>query len=126
MYGISPYNAICLNWSLASPRCGAKTRAGKPCQSPGVRGNKRCRMQGGAPGSGAPTENQNALKHGLFTKDAIEERKQVGALTGRSRKLLRDIEQAETNPRGLIILGRSGRRRSIGRLHNCTAETPPF
>jgi hypothetical protein len=63
---------------LSRPRCGAKTRLGKPCLSPAVCANKRCRMHGGA-GSGAPKENQNALKHGLFTKDAIEERKQVQA-----------------------------------------------
>jgi hypothetical protein len=77
---------------LASPRCGAKTRSGKPCRSPAVSGKKRCRMHGGAPGSGAPKNNQNALKHGQFTKGAIEERKQVQALIGQSRKLLRDIE----------------------------------
>jgi hypothetical protein len=66
--------------------------AGGICLSPAVHGNKRCRMHGGAPGSGAPKENQNALKHDLFTKDAIEERKQVQALIGQSRKLLRDME----------------------------------
>jgi hypothetical protein len=49
---------------LSSPRCGAKTRLGKPCNSPAVRGKKRCRMHGGAPGSRAPPGNQNALKHG--------------------------------------------------------------
>jgi len=49
-------------------------------------------MHGGAPGSGAPKQNQNALKHGLFTKDAIEERKQVQALLGQTRQLLRDLE----------------------------------
>jgi len=38
---------------LLSPRCGAKTRSGKPCRSPAVDGKKRCRMHGGAPGSGA-------------------------------------------------------------------------
>jgi hypothetical protein len=77
---------------LASPRCGAKTRSGGFCRSPAVSAKKRCRMHGGAPGSGAPKQNQNALKHGLFTKDAIEERKQIQALLGESRKLLRDIE----------------------------------
>lgn len=30
-----------------APRCGAKTRRGTPCQSPAVRGKKRCRMHGG-------------------------------------------------------------------------------
>jgi hypothetical protein len=77
---------------LASPRCGAKTRFGSSCRSPAVRCKKRCRMHGGASGSGAPKKNRNAFKHGLFTKAAIEERKQVQALIGASRKLLQDIE----------------------------------
>jgi uncharacterized protein YjcR len=77
---------------LASQRCGAKTRLGKSCRSPAVHGNKRCRMHGGAPGSGAPRGNQNALKHGLYTKAAIEEREQLRALIRQSRKLLQDIE----------------------------------
>ena len=38
----------------AAPRCGARTRAGTPCKAPAVRGRKRCRMHGGARGSGAP------------------------------------------------------------------------
>ncbi len=45
---------------LSSPRCGAKTRSGTPCKSPAVRGKKRCRMHGGAFGSGAPRGNKNA------------------------------------------------------------------
>jgi hypothetical protein len=49
-------------------------------------------MHGGALGSGAPKQNGNAFKHGLFTKAAIKERKQVQALIGESRKLLQDIE----------------------------------
>jgi uncharacterized protein YjcR len=53
-----------------SPRCGAKTRKGTPCQSPAVQGKKRCRMHGGAKGSGAPVGNQNALKHGLYTAES--------------------------------------------------------
>jgi hypothetical protein len=77
---------------LASPRCGAKTRSGGFCRSPAVSAKKRCRMHGGAAGSGAPKQNRNALKHGLFTKGAIEERKQIQALLGESRKLLRDID----------------------------------
>ena len=72
----------------ASPRCGAKIRSGGACHSPAVRGKKRCRMHGGAPGSGAPRANQNARKHGLFSKDAIAERKRIQALLGEARKLL--------------------------------------
>jgi uncharacterized protein YjcR len=77
---------------LLSPRCGAKTRSGKPCRSPAVDGKKRCRMHGGAPGSGAPKQNKNALKHGMFTKEAIEARRQVRALIRQSRELIEEME----------------------------------
>jgi hypothetical protein len=77
---------------LASPRCGAKIRCGGSCRSPAVRGKRRCRMHGGAPGSGAPRGNQNARQHGLFTKDAIAERKQIQALLGDARKLLQGMK----------------------------------
>jgi hypothetical protein len=50
-------------------------------------------MHGGAPGSGAPAGNHNALKHALFTRAAIEERRQLQALIRQSRKLVHDIEQ---------------------------------
>jgi hypothetical protein len=73
---------------LASPRCGAKTRSGGACHSPAVHGKQRCRMHGGARGSGAPNANQNARKHGLFTRDAIAERRQIQALLGEAWKLL--------------------------------------
>jgi uncharacterized protein YjcR len=73
---------------LASPRCGAKTRSGGSCHSPAVHGKKRCRMHGGARGSGAPKANQNARKHGLFTRDALAERRRIQTLLGEARKLL--------------------------------------
>ncbi|MEN8250139.1 MAG: HGGxSTG domain-containing protein, partial [Bacteroidota bacterium] len=44
---------------LISPRCGAKTRSGKPCKAPAM-ANGRCRMHGGK-STGAPQGNQNAL-----------------------------------------------------------------
>jgi uncharacterized protein YjcR len=43
-------------------------------------------MHGGAEGSGAPKGNQNALKHGRYTKKAIEDRKEL-------RKLIRDADK---------------------------------
>jgi hypothetical protein len=76
----------------ASPRCGAKTRTGRSCRSPAVRGKRRCRMHGGAPGSGAPGGNHNARRHGLFTGEAIAQRKQIGALLGEARKLLQGMK----------------------------------
>ena len=77
---------------LASLRCGAKTRSGDACRSPAVHGKQRCRMHGGAPGSGAPMANQNARKHGLFTGDAIAERRQIQALLCEARKLLEEMK----------------------------------
>ncbi len=77
---------------LASPRCGARTRAGGACRSPAVNGRKRCRTHGGAQGSGAPKANRNARKHGLFTGDAIDERRRIRALLGEARKLLEEMK----------------------------------
>jgi hypothetical protein len=77
---------------LASPRCGAKTRTDGACRSPAVHGKKRCRMHGGARGSGAPRANRNARKHGLFTRDAIAERRRIRALLGETRKLLEGMK----------------------------------
>ena len=77
---------------LASSRCGAKIRSGGSCRSPAVSGKKRCRMHGGAPGSGAPRANQNARQHGLFTREVIAERRQIQALLGEARKFLQAMK----------------------------------
>lgn len=77
---------------MASRRCGAKTRAGGSCRAPAMRGKRRCRKHGGAPGSGAPKGNRNARRHGLFTGDAIAERERIGALLGEARKLLQELK----------------------------------
>ncbi|MGC2632450.1 MAG: HGGxSTG domain-containing protein [Rhodomicrobium sp.] len=77
---------------LSSPRCGARTRSGRPCRSPAVSGKRRCQMHGGAPGSGAPRGNENALKHGRYTYRAVEERRQLRALLRQSRTLIQKIE----------------------------------
>lgn len=49
-------------------------------------------MHGGAPGSGGQRGNQNARKHGLFTREAIAERRRIEALLGEARKLLQAIK----------------------------------
>jgi hypothetical protein len=54
-------------------------------------GKKRCRMHGGAPGSGAPRGNKNALKNGLHTREAIAERRHIQDLVQQSRKLIQQI-----------------------------------
>jgi hypothetical protein len=77
---------------LSSPRWGARTRSGKPCKSPSVHGKKRCRMHGGALGSGAPRGNKNARKHGRHTREAMAERAHIRELVRQARKLLLQIE----------------------------------
>lgn len=62
---------------MLSPRCGARTRKQSPCLSPAVRGKNRCRMHGGAKGSGAPKGNQNALTHGYTTSEYRLFRKKI-------------------------------------------------
>lgn len=76
---------------MVSPRCGARTRAGGACRSPAVSGRRRCRMHGGAKGSGAPKGNGNALKTGLYTAERLALRRQLGSLMRVGKKLLRDI-----------------------------------
>jgi ribosomal protein L19E len=76
---------------LASPRCGAKTRSGTSCRAAAVRGKSRCRMHGGAKGSGGQKGNRNARRHGLFTSDAIAEHRQIRNLLDETRKLMRTM-----------------------------------
>jgi hypothetical protein len=73
---------------LSSPRCGAKTRGGGLCKAPAVRDKRRCRMHGGAAGSGAPFGNKNAQKSGFYTRKAMNERGWARALARHSQKTL--------------------------------------
>jgi len=77
---------------LSSPRCGARTRGGTSCRAPAVSGKSRCRMHGGAKGSGAPRGNTNALKHGAFTKKAFQQRAELRQLLADARKLVSELE----------------------------------
>jgi hypothetical protein len=71
-----------------APRCGAKTRSGSPCQSPRVTGKARCRMHGGAAGSGAPKGKANGnWKHGRYGSDLRGARRLLRALALSMRKL---------------------------------------
>lgn len=78
---------------LEAARCGARTRSGTLCKSPAVAGRKRCRMHGGAAGSGAPARNQNATKHGCYTAAGREDRKALAQLVLASEATLKDLEE---------------------------------
>ncbi len=70
-----------------TPRCGAKRRDGLPCQKPRARERTRCRLHGGAQGSGAPKGEANGrYSHGPLTADAVEERTAFLAVIERSAR----------------------------------------
>ena len=70
-------------------RCGAKTRAGRPCRQAAVSGRTRCRMHGGAKGSGGPLGNRNGnFRHGAFTREARAIRKDVRAKVRQIKALI--------------------------------------
>ena len=79
-------------------RCGAKTRRGTACQRPANKNNGRCRLHGGA-SSGTKTEDGLArisaanLRHGKFTKDKLEKRRENAAKGRDIRKELRQMER---------------------------------
>lgn len=88
---VQPAQTVSIEAMRASPRCGAKTRDGTPCEAPAMSGKKRCRMHGGAPGSGAPLGNQNARKHGEYSKRAKDEIRRIHELTRRALQMLKEI-----------------------------------
>jgi len=74
-------------------RCGARTRGGASCRNHPVRWRRRCRLHGGAKGSGAPRGNRNALKHGRTTASALAERRGIAQLIRESLKTLAEMER---------------------------------
>jgi hypothetical protein len=56
-------------------------------------------MHGGK-SPGAPKGNRNALKHGLYTAEAIANRRKVGALLRAVRQLLRQADDCGTTQAG--------------------------
>ena len=73
----------------SSARCGAKTRRGTSCQSPAMRGKTRCRIHGGAKGSGAPEGSRNGnFHHGERTREAMAFRRECQEILEAARELL--------------------------------------
>ena len=65
-------------------RCGAKTRAGGPCQNPAIGGRKRCTLHGG-PSTGPKSEVGKRqivdahLKHGRRSRAYLEKVRAINA-----------------------------------------------
>ena len=83
------------DWS--GQRCGARTKAGTPCQRPAVQKTGRCTRHGGR-STGPRTEAGRAriaaaqIKHGLLMKEARAEAKRRAAVGREIRAELREIE----------------------------------
>ena len=77
-------------------RCGAKTRAGTPCQKPALRGKTRCQLHGGK-STGPRTEAGRAriaaahTTHGRLTKEKRAEAKRRAEVGRAIRAELKDI-----------------------------------
>ena len=74
-----------------SPRCGATSkRMGERCKAPAVRGWTVCRFHG-ARGGGPRGERNGMYRHGLFTKEAVEERRLLRELLRQSQETLASL-----------------------------------
>jgi glucans biosynthesis protein len=66
--------------SQTARQCGARTKSGTLCRSPATE-KGRCRLHGGARGSGGPSGERNGqYRHGERTKTAIAERRRFSVL----------------------------------------------
>jgi hypothetical protein len=73
-------------------RCTAKSkRSGLPCKSPAVRGWKVCRMHG-AKGGHKSGHSHPQYQHGGYSRDALEMRRLVTALTRNARGHFGDMD----------------------------------
>ncbi len=73
-----------------SPRCSARSkRTGERCRAPAVSGWSVCRFHGA--GGGGPKGKRNGnYKHGHFTKEAVEFRREIRALVA---QMLASLEE---------------------------------
>lgn len=69
--------------------CGAKNRQGQPCERLPMK-NCRCHFHGGK-SPGAKLGNQYALKHGFYSRAAVEERRALWAMLREARQALASI-----------------------------------
>lgn len=81
--------------NLTRTQCAAKTRKGTLCKTAPVTGKRRCRMHGGAEGSGAPKGNTNARKHGRYSAESYVTKKLVIEYFKDYKKLKKEMGSVE-------------------------------
>jgi len=67
--------------------CGARTRTGGMCRQPAMK-NGRCRLHGGKSKSG---KEHGRYKHGLRSREFIEQKRQMRAILRESKETLANI-----------------------------------
>src|SRR5271157_5713943 len=75
-----------------SPRCGAKTRSGKPCGSPAM-ANGRCRLHGGKSTGPRTPEGLERMrraktKHGSYSAESLQLMRVLRRLQRDARRML--------------------------------------
>ena len=89
-----------------APRCMARTRRGTPCQCPATRGRARCRLHGGAVGSGGPKGERNgAFKSGVWTAEAVALRRAAAALVTSASGFRKRLKGAGGGVESLVVFG---------------------
>jgi hypothetical protein len=91
-----------------APRCGAKTRSGKPCQAPGM-ANGRCRMHGGAStgprtAEGLANSRRSRWKHGRYSASKIQNRRSAQRWVNLSRFLTGRLRYPPSQIRAMELL----------------------
>jgi hypothetical protein len=81
-----PENEGYRHWRL----CGARRRGtDQTCRAPAMKGKSRCRIHGGAGGSGGQPGNRSAFRHGRRSQEAVAARKAVTATLRLARAAIR-------------------------------------
>jgi hypothetical protein len=108
----------------AAPRCGARNRAGTPCQCPAIRGRSRRRLHGGL-SPGAPRgEGNGNFKDGYWTADALEERRWVKDMLQLYAKGGRQMTAKSALPNTSVAKAPARRVRVRLRRVNCDYSKP--
>ena len=79
----------------AAPRCRARSkRSGCQCRAPAMRGRPVCRFHGAK--AGAPKGKANGRwRHGTMTKEALADRRALGALLREARATVQSLSGDE-------------------------------
>jgi glucans biosynthesis protein len=96
--------AFCVAWMASGPGPRRNLAAPSCARAAAVRcrpayGKRRCFQHGGARGIGPPKGSQNARRHGLFSREAIAERRRINGFIRQCLQTLREIDEVAKRER---------------------------